>query len=337
MVERDLRLDLLRAFAIIAIMLWHFGVIPTWSFIWAIPSFIFVTSSAYCNRLEEIKLKKIILNFVWIFGIIIFFTFIARFLDIPKILNTDLQGSITSIITYFIIRNPYLGNLWYFLIYFQLLFLLYILGKMNQKTLKRISRPIFFIIILIISLAFSYYLLYTFNKGITLNIISWLPLVWLGTYYYKPISDHFKEQKKLSLSLYFLIGSLAIFIILYLGNKSLNSFLQERTHDFIFPTNLMQVSYILIFFCITEIMMRYFPDILNSSFKMVGVYSMYIYIFHLIIYRILLNLSFGKIGIILTLITCLILGFLLEKTRLILFKYSYYQKLIYNAHTNVKL
>lgn len=320
MAQRDLRLDLFKAFAIIAIMLWHFQAIPTWSFIWAIPVFIFVTASAYYNRLEEIKLKKIVFNFIWIFSIIIIFTFVAEFLNFPKISSMDLETSLQSILTYFVIRNPYLGNLWYFLVYFQLLMLIYFLGKIKHETLKKLSKPIFLMLVFTISLTFSYYLLYRFNKGITLNIISWLPLIWAGIYYYQPVSNYFKKQKEIRLIIYFLISSLVIFIILYTGNEPLISFLQERTHDFIFPTIFMQISYIIIFFCITETMIRYSPGLVNSSFMIIGILSFYIYIFHVFIYRVLLYPIFGEIGIILTLITCLIIGILLEKIRLMIFK-----------------
>jgi hypothetical protein len=324
---RNVQLDLFKGFSILAIIFWHFHIIPTWLFIWAIPTFVFTTSSLFQEKWKNISPKRIIVNLGWIFGIVFFFTLLARFLNISSENNSNLFS--ISIIKYFILRNPYLGNLWYFLLYFQILAgfcILSIFYKKFHKKFHSISKWKTGVYVFILSEIISYLILYIFGEGISFNFLSWGFLIWLGLFHYDNIRFFFQKLQTKYLLFLILSNSLLIFFILKIGSESIYLFLQSHLHDFIFPTFILQLNYILILFCITEFLVRYFSQKTLFPLIIAGKYSLYIYMFHVFFHRVIFLSIPENISIILVLISCLFAGKVLESLRTFVYTFVYVKK-----------
>ena len=317
--NRDYFIDLLKAFAIITIMLWHFKIIPTEYFIWAIPIFIFSTAALYEERWKEMKIKSVIKKIIWPSALIVLFTVILYFINFNNS-SISLTDYFKNLVYYFFLRNPQLGNLWYFLLYFQIIILFLIMSFIfkNSKRIK-LEKWYFGIISLVLSLAFSYFLLFSFGEGISFNVISWGFIIWLGLFNYSKIKKYLSEQNSLSLIVLFILPIILNLIGFYfLGN----AFIEKYTHNFIFPTMFFQLLYFLSLFSLSTILIRVSTNKRKATLyllTLIGQYSLYIYLFHYYLYNSIFNPIFGIfIGFVLTLISCLILGITLEKIRRII-------------------
>jgi hypothetical protein len=311
--QRDTRIDLFKAFAILAIMLWHFKLIPTWAFIWAIPVFVFATASLYNLRLTSLTVGKVFNNILWVTGLVGLTTALAAILDLPQAFTDGGTFTILNSLNYLFIRNPYLGHLWYFILYFQLLVVLYILSKLE---LNNLTSGYSGLLSLVISLGFSYGLLTFIGQGISINIISWAFVIWLGVFHYEKINSFIKSRSFRDLSLYIILGLVLIASILIWGDGLLLSFLEVHTHDFIFPTIFLQASYLVILFSVTELITRYCSQKLIQVASWLGIYSMHLYIFHNYLFRVIFFPRFGRLGIFFVIAGALILGVILERLRL---------------------
>lgn len=308
--NRNIQIDMFKGFAIIAIVLWHAGIIPTWSFVWAIPTFVFSTSALYYRSLDRLEFKKIAVNFIWIFGLGCLFTSLLYFLGVHQI---GAWQDISLSPTFWVLRNPYLGNLWYFLLYFQLLILLLVAKyiKINFNFLKKrwIGLSIF-----LFGEAVSYILLFKFGQGVSLNIFSWLFIVWLGIVFYKEVANYIYDiflHKKINFYLINVSVILLNAVVLLVGSAPYQIFLSSRTHDFIYPTFILQLSYLWLLFSATTILEKTWPK-LASIIAMAGKYSLYIYLFHVVIADLFLY-SFGPWGYVLSLPLSIATGYYLQR------------------------
>lgn len=316
--NRDYFVDLIKAFAIIAIMLWHFGIISTKYFIWAIPAFIFSTAALYENRWKEIKIKGVAKKIIWISVLVILFTILLYFINI-KSSNITLLDYFKNFFYYFFLRNPQLGNLWYFLLYFQILILLLIMSFIFKNNKIRLERWYLGIISLFLSLAFSYFLLFSFGEGISFNVISWTFIIWLGLFNYSKIKYSLSRLNNINLGLLLILPIILSLILFYLLGNPINLFIEKYTHDFIFPTIIFQLLYFISLFSLSIILIRLTTNkgkLVLCPIALIGQYSLYIYLFHVYLYKSIFNPTLGVFfGFILTLGSCLVLGFILEKIR----------------------
>lgn len=315
--NRNIQIDLFKSFAIIAIVFLHAGLIPKWSFIWAIPLFVFSTAALYYRSLERVSLKKIVLNAVWIFGLIIFFTATLYFFSVQQI---GIWQNMSISPKFWIMRNPYLGNLWYFILYFQILIFFVVVKflKIRPEMFKGWQWGIF---LFLTGEFFSYFLLWKFSKGLSFNFFSWIFLLWLGLVYYKEISDFFYilyQKKKRFFCLLNISAILLISTVLFIGSNSYLNFLSLRTHDFIFPTFILQFCYFILIFSITAMMILLWPKLANIIAK-IGKYSLYIYLFHILMAKIIFS-QFGIWGFVFSIPCAIIVGYFLEKLRIKILK-----------------
>ncbi|MFA5856238.1 MAG: acyltransferase family protein [Candidatus Pacearchaeota archaeon] len=324
--NRNIQLDLFKAFAILAIILKHFGIIPSWSFVFAIPLFVFVSASLYYEGTKNIRLDKMFKSFIWIFGIIGIITLLFKYFKFSKFFFEDLNGLILPQIASYINRNPYLGNLWYFLLYFQILIVIFLLNKNKPINLKKYY---FGILVFIISITSAYIIYFLLPEGyISPIVLSWLFIIYLGYYYYEPIRDYFNKKNVLLLIVHILASLLMIFLIMFIGKEQLVEFLKIQTHDFLFPTFIMQFFYFVIIFSITELMIRYLPILINKPFVIIGRYSLYLYLFHFYLYKLSYKLiseySLSEVNkwiiFLFVIITGLLIGYILEIIRVFIFK-----------------
>jgi len=322
--NRDHFIDLIKTFAIITIILWHFGIISTKYFIWAIPAFVFSTAALYENKWKEIKIKNAAKKIIWTLGLVIFFTILLYFININSP-NINILDYFKNFFHYFFLRNPQLGNLWYFLLYFQILILVLILSFIFKNYNKiKLEKWYFGIIALCLSLGFSYLLLVTIGRGISFNVVSWAFIIWLGLFNYSKIKKSLSKFSNLSLILFFIVPIILIIISFYLFGNTLNLFVEKYTHDFIFPTLIFQLLYLLSFFSLFILLIRLTENKckpLLYSIALIGQYSLYIYLLHYFLYNLIFYPLFGIIlGFILTILLCLVLGVVLEKIRGIILK-----------------
>lgn len=314
--KKNIQLNLFKGFSIIAIVFLHGEIIPLWFSIWAIPVFVFTTSALYYQSLNRIKFKKIVFRVLWVFSLIFLFTSLFYIFGISQISSWE---NISISPNFWVIRNPYLGNLWYFILYFQiLLFLFFVRWFKFNNNFKKLR---FGFLCFLISEAISYLLLLFFAKGISINFVSWLFLIWLGVFYYKEISDYIRIiYFKKPIKFYFLnlAAIIIIFIILLIGGENYQRFLSLRSHDFIFPTFILQLSYLLILFSLTTLIIEKIP-FLSNVLASVGKYSLYIYLFHIMIARIIFG-HFGVFGFLISIPVSMLIGCFLENFRIKIFK-----------------
>jgi hypothetical protein len=308
--ERIVQLDIFKGFSILAIVFWHAGIIPTWSFVWAIPTFVFTTAALYNNALDKVSFKKICISILWIFGLIGLFTVVFYYVGLPQIGEWE---SISLSPTFWILRNPYLANLWYFLLYFQILFALLLL-KTSRFNINNLKKWWIGIGLFLFGECVSYFLLWQFGKGVTVNVFSWSFLIWSGLLFYADIKLFFRNlytNRKVQFYLSNALIIIFIAVVLFLGGSEYQTFLANRTHDFIFPTFLIQIAYFYLLFSISTIIIDRFKYF-SLFFAMVGKSSLYIYLFHACISIIFLK-PFGIWGFILSIPISMILGYLLNK------------------------
>ncbi|VVB77916.1 Acyltransferase family protein [uncultured archaeon] len=314
--KRDYFIDIIKAFAIITIMLWHFQIISTKYFIWAIPAFIFATTALYEDKWKEIKIKSIIKKIVWILLLVVFLTIILHFISTNQS-NLNLLDYFKNFFYYFFLRNPPLGNLWYFLLYFQILILLFIMSSIlgdNDKI--KLEKWYFGIISLILSLTFSYLLMISLGQGISFNVISWAFIIWLGLFNYSKIKNYLLKISKTNLFLIFILSIIINLTLLYFSGNSVNLFIEKYTHDFVFPTLIFQLFYFISLFSLSMIIIKLATEKTIYPLRLIGQYSLYIYLFHNYLYKIIFYPILGAFfGFILTSLSCLILGFVLEQIR----------------------
>lgn len=312
--QRDFKPDFFKGLAILFILLWHFGFVATQYFIWAIPLFVFTTAALYQDRIERLTLKKILQQAIWIFGLIVVFTILADSFGLVKIVKTNFSWSIGGLFKYYILRNPFLGALWYFVLYFQELLLLWIIGKLDYK---KVSSWGFGFIFFIIGLIWSYLVLRIFSEGVTFNIFSWIFFIWLGLFQYKNIFSFLEKKSNTFKLICVVVLAGIIFFILYSAGAPYLQYLKLRTHDPLLPTIVLQLCYFFVIFSVTAI--KELKGLLKL-FGMLGFFSMYIYIFHQFFYDVVFTeAGFGVADLLLTVLACIIVGLMFEKIRNALF------------------
>jgi len=313
--KRDLQLDAVKGLSMLTIIIRHLDIIPAWSAIWAAPAFVLVTASLYCGRLHQIKFTSIWENLVWISGMVIFFSLFLGWLVGTPFPELTLISSLKQLF----LRNPILGRLWYFLLYFQLVAALYLLSKINFSIYSGI---IWGILAFTVSQVFSYLLLAKTGKGLTINLVSWSFVIWLGLYRYHAIKAFFERQTPFQLIGIIIAGVLLIGMVVLVGGKWYNTFLQQRTTDFIFPTYIIQLGHLFVIFGLVQFIIRYLPNSVGWFLGFCGKHSLNLYMFHIFFLKYVFPEEWGLFRVISVVLCSLLVGHTLTYVRKALFTYA---------------
>ncbi|MFA5856414.1 MAG: acyltransferase family protein [Candidatus Pacearchaeota archaeon] len=296
--ERRLDLDLLKGFAIIGVFLMHFihghfKFVHSYFFIWAVPLFIVATGAAYNNRLKEIRFKNIFFSFLWINLIILLTMLLCYILNVQSFpFYSPAKAGIYSVFTsQMYTSNYFMHNIWYIGIYFNILLFIFLVSKIERKFFKS-KITLFVITVFCIYIAYNPIVINS-NKILHDNLLIYIYLIWLGLYHYKEIKTFFNKSKTPLLLSYIALSSFLIYSIFWITNNLygkdfiLNEVMNiNMYHPYIYII-LMQLFYFIIVFSLIELLMRLNNKYLIKIFSFLGIHSLYLYIFHQMLFFII--------------------------------------------------